>query len=84
MQTIDLEKWRGERDPVVLDPRAIEFKVRAAPPMSCKGCLFDRQASSVCNVAGHEARQRGLEACDAGVVYVLVEKDPRQLPIEVA
>jgi hypothetical protein len=82
MNIIDLEKWRGPRDAAILDPRAIEFKARSAPPMSCKGCVFDHQSSAVCTVAGREAKLRGLEACDAGVVYVLVEKDPRQLGIE--
>jgi hypothetical protein len=79
MNIIDLEKWRGPRDAAILDPRTIEFKTR--PCKSCAGCLFDRQSSAVCTVAGREAKMRGLEACESGVVYVLVEKDPRQLPI---
>jgi hypothetical protein len=78
--TVDLEKWRGPRDETVLDPRAVEFKAR--PCRSCCGCIFDRQASSVCTAALEEADKRGLPHCEDGFVFVLVEHDPRQLPIE--
>jgi hypothetical protein len=79
MRTVDIEKWRGRRDPDVLDPRAMQF--RAEPRKGCAGCLFDHQWSGVCRQAGEVAEKAGLPDCAQGFVYVAVEIDPRQLKI---
>lgn len=79
-------KQRGGADPLVIgvhgrvvpdmNPRQIEFKSRAAK--GCAGCLFEGQRSAICNMVGEQAALRGLPACDDGVIYIEVEKDPRQ------
>lgn len=78
MNLRSLDDWIGGRDPAI-DPCTIEFT--CSPATSCRGCLFDRQSSSVCKVAASEAVRRGIPDCDAGVIYVSVEKDSRQLDL---
>lgn len=77
MRTIDLEKWRGHRDPTPLDPATMLFRAQRAD--SCRGCIFDGQWASVCKQAAAESVSRGGADCDAGFIYVAVEVDPRQL-----
>jgi hypothetical protein len=77
MRNVNLEKWRGKRDPVRLDPTALEFQARRGG--KCDACAFNEQWSEVCGVANEEALRRGLKRCEDGVVYVLIEKDPLQL-----
>lgn len=78
MKTIDLERWRGRRDAEELDPAVIEFRAQHSPK-SCAGCLFAGQWARVCNRAAELARLRGVPDCDSGVIYVAVERDPRQM-----
>lgn len=40
MHTVDLEKWRGKRDPEVLDPSSIQFRAQPIDRASCAGCMF--------------------------------------------
>lgn len=81
MKLEDLERWRGKRDEVAIDPTAVEFTAR--PCKSCFGCAFDTQSAKVCGIAASEAKKRGLPDCDENFVYQIVEKDPRQLAIAV-
>ena len=81
-QYVNLEKWRGRRDAVELDPAAMQFTTRPAPK-HCRGCLFDRQSSKVCERATEVAWRAGLGHCERdGVIYVAVVVDPRQLDID--
>jgi hypothetical protein len=80
MRTIDLEKWRGRRDPIPLDPTAIAFRAKPAKGV-CKGCMFDGQWSSVCRQAAAESVSRGGADCEAGFIYVAADTDPRQLSL---
>lgn len=77
MRNVNLEKWRGKRDPVRLAPTALEFKARQG--RQCGACAFNAQWSEVCTIANAEALKRGLKRCEDGVVYVLIERDPRQI-----
>lgn len=77
---VDIERWRGRRDAVTLDPESMAYRDQPARK-SCAGCCFQGQWSSVCKRATAVAIRAGLNDCDAGYVYVLVEKDPRQLEI---
>lgn len=81
MKTVDLERWRGPRDEVALDPATVVFREQAAKK-GCKHCVFARQWSGVCDAAIIEAKRRGMHSCEDGFVYVEVETDPRQLTIE--
>jgi hypothetical protein len=81
MRTIDLEKWRGRRDPIPLDPTVITFRAKPAKG-ACKGCMFDGQWSSVCRQAAAESISRGGADCEAGFIYVATDTDPRQLKLE--
>lgn len=82
MKNVNLERWRGKRDPEVLDPASIAFTSR--PARSCKGCMFDGQWASVCNKAVELAVPAGLGHCEFDrVIYIEREVDPRQLEIEV-
>lgn len=93
MTAEELEKWkrlRGQEPPPPPppDPRLLVF---AAQPKrvnrfdddddGCAGCMFADQHSSVCRVAGAEAKRRGLDDCEAGFVYVTVKTDPRQIDL---
>lgn len=78
-RNVNLEKWRGKRDPVELDPTSIEFMARQGT--KCGACAFNSQWSRVCGIANEEALRRGLKRCDDGVVYVIIEKDARQVDI---
>lgn len=70
----------GKRDPVPLDPTAMQFTVQ--PATSCRGCVFAGQWWKVCQLAGEVAQRAGLPECESGsVIYLLVETDPRQLSI---
>lgn len=77
-----------------MDPRKIQFAMsepREQPDdpknegLACAGCLFRRQRSSVCRIAGQEAIARGMRDCDRPdqfgqyIVYERVDVDPRQL-----
>lgn len=53
------------------------------PGKSCLGCLFEESRSTVCREACAAAVRAGMPDCDDGVIYVLVEADPRQLEIPV-
>lgn len=89
----ELAKWkeRGGASPKVLgihgplpvnaepmNPRALQFKVKASQRDSCAGCCFASQSAAVCNLAGEQAGLRRLPACSDGFVYQLVETDARQ------
>lgn len=92
----ELEKWKrlgGQEPPPPPppDPRVILF---AAQPKrvnrfdddddGCQGCMFNGQHSSVCHVAGEQAKARGLPDCEDvgdGYVYVPVKVDPRQMDL---
>jgi hypothetical protein len=76
MKTINLEKWRGKRDEVAIDPSTVEFA--AVKRASCAGCAFEFQWSTTCEKAHHEAAKRSLPPCSDGYVYRTVERDPRQ------
>lgn len=76
MKTINLEKWRGKREEVALDPAAIEFAPQKRH--SCSGCCFEFQWSSTCEKAHQEAVKRSLPPCSDGFIYRMVEHDPRQ------
>lgn len=78
MRTIDLEKWRGKRDPVPLDPAAMTFRAQPATH-DCRGCAFDGQWSPVCKRAAELAKAAGLPDCDDRVIYVV--DDARQMPL---
>lgn len=78
-RNVNLAKWRGPRDEVALDPATLEFEARKGG--KCGACAFYAQWSEVCTIAVEEALKRGLKRCDDGVVYVLIEKDQRQLDI---
>lgn len=80
MRTIDIESWRGPRDPVPLDPSTMCFRAQRAD--SCRGCLFDGQWSAVCKRASAESVSRGGADCDNGFIYVATEVDPRQMTLE--
>lgn len=83
MRNVNLAKWRGPRDDVALDPASIEFIARKGA--KCSACAFYAQWSRVCNAANEEALKRGLKRCSDGVIYVIIEKDPRQIDlVEVA
>lgn len=81
-RNVNLEKWRGRRDAVELDPASMEFEAQRGA--KCGRCAFNGQWSRVCTIAQKEALKRGLPHCDdgTGFVYVLVERDPRQFGIE--
>lgn len=78
MRSVNLEKWRGKRDPVALDPAGIEFKAITGR-RGCAGCMFEGQWSSTCKKAASEALRRSLPDCDTGAVYVAVVRDLRQI-----
>lgn len=81
MGNVNLERWRGKRDPEAVDPAAIQFTTR--PARSCKNCLFDRQWWTVCEKANAIAEKAGLVGCEKGkVIYVPKKLDPRQITIE--
>lgn len=80
MKTINLEKWRGKRDPDAIDPSNIEFRAITGRT-SCAGCVFEGQWSSICKKAAEEAVKRSLVDCDTGAIYVAVERDPRQIDL---
>lgn len=44
----------------------------------CRGCVFEKERSSVCHAAGKEAKLRGIDDCEAGFIYVAVKVDVRQ------
>lgn len=70
----------GKRDPLSLDPTAMQFT--AQPATSCRGCLFNGQWWRTCCIANEVAVRAGLQECEAGnVIYVTVEIDPRQLAL---
>lgn len=81
MRYVNLEKWRGKRDDVALNPEAMRFVEK--PAKSCVKCLFNGQWSTVCNMAESEAIKRGMPSCAAGFIYVEApDQDERQLQIE--
>lgn len=80
MRNVNLEKWRGKRDPVAIDPANIEFKAITGRK-GCAGCVFAGQWSGTCWKAAAEALKRSLPDCDAGHIYVAVERDPRQIAL---
>jgi len=70
---------------MALDPTRIVFA--AHPKRSnffdedddpCRGCLFEKERSSVCHAAEAEAVKRRLPSCELGFVYKEVKQDPRQ------
>jgi hypothetical protein len=78
MRNVSLEKFRGKRDPVALDPAAMTFRAQPAKG-ECKGCMFDGQWAPVCKRAGELAKAAGIEDCDSGFIYVA--GDPRQMDL---
>jgi len=44
----------------------------------CRGCMFERERSTVCHEACREATKRGLADCDDGFIYVAAKIDIRQ------
>lgn len=83
MKTVDIERWRGRRDAVALEPEMMAYREQAAPAKGskCRGCIFDGQWSEVCKRAAAAAVRAGFQDCDKGVIYVAVERDPRQLSV---
>jgi hypothetical protein len=65
----------------MMDPATIMFAAVAAKKGCCACCLFENERSTVCHAAGAEAKRRGVEDCEAGYIYVLVERDARQLDL---
>lgn len=82
-RNVNLENWRGRRDAVALVPESMFYRDQAAPTRGnkCNGCLFNGQWSEVCKRASAAAVRAGFSDCDRGVIYVAVERDPRQLDI---
>jgi hypothetical protein len=78
---VSIEKWRGPRAEVDMEPDKMRFT--AAPARkSCRGCLFDGQWARVCNRVAELAALAELPNCERDhVVYVAVKSDPRQLEI---
>lgn len=68
-------------DRTPMDPAKLEFKAKVKSRGHCGGCAFAGQSAAVCKEVGEQARLRGLEDCDAGLVYQLVERDARQIGI---
>lgn len=69
-----------------MDPARIQFAASRRPvdlldedDDPCKGCLFERERSTVCHKAGAEAKRRGQPDCEDGWVYIAVKVDPRQV-----
>lgn len=81
MRNVNIEKWRGRRDAVALEPEKMAYTEQRAKG-KCKGCLFERQWADICNRASDTAVRAGLTNCDHGVIYVAIAVDPRQLVIE--
>jgi hypothetical protein len=71
-----IEEWRGPRDPVVLDPAAMDLEVKPARRANdgCSGCSFARQMADVCGKAAARASELGLPDCDAGYIYIAIER----------
>jgi hypothetical protein len=71
-----LHEWLDrEVDP--LNPETMQFTTR--PATSCRGCLFARQSSAVCDRACVTALRAELEHCEQGFIYVAKVADPRQV-----
>lgn len=58
-----------------------QLNFTSKPGKTCNGCLFDESHSSVCREACAAAVRASMPDCDKGVIYVLVETDPRQLAL---
>lgn len=58
-----------------------QLNFTSKPGTTCNGCLFDESRHSTCIEACIAAVRAGMKDCDDGVIYVLVETDPRQLTI---
>lgn len=76
-----IEQWRGPRDAEVLDPATMIYRATPGSRKQCAGCAFDRQSSAVCRAAAARAAAAGIDDCDNGVIYRLVNQDPRQIPL---
>lgn len=72
---IAVHSWLGRRGEP-LSPESMQFTT--SPAMSCRGCLFDGQASAVCDRACRAAQRAELEHCEQGYIYVAKAIDPRQ------
>jgi hypothetical protein len=72
MRNVNLERWRGKRDPVALDPAAMVYEAQPAGrgKDKCKGCIFNEQWGAVCKAAAARAIEHGLPDCDNGFIYV--------------
>jgi len=78
MNNVAIQDWLGQGgDP--LAPEAIQFTTR--PAKSCRGCLFQKQPSSICDRACEIAQRAELEHCECGFIYVEKPVDPRQVSI---
>jgi hypothetical protein len=77
-RVVAIQKWLGQGgDP--LAPEAIQFTTR--PAKSCRGCLFQKQHSSICNRACQIAQRAELGHCERGFIYVEKPVDARQFSI---
>ena len=77
-QIVAIQEWLGlSTEP--LAPEAIQFTTR--PAKSCRGCLFQKQPSSICDRACEIAQRAELEHCERGFIYVEKPVDPRQVSI---
>lgn len=81
MKNVNLDKWRGRRDAFELEPETTPFREQPAP-RSCAGCCFEGQWAKTCQRAAEVAVRAGMRDCDHGVIYKLVDVDPRQQKIE--
>ncbi len=73
---VSVQDWLGRRGEP-LSPESMQFTT--SPAMSCRGCLFDGQHSSVCDRACKAAARAELEHCEQGFIYVAKDLDPRQV-----
>lgn len=94
MSPAELEKWKarggaapkviGIHGPIVIGheamrPHELAFKTKAGA--SCAGCAFASQNAEVCSAALEQAALRSMKSCEDGFIYLLVEKDSRQMDL---
>lgn len=66
-----------------IDPASVDFTTK--PGKTCKGCLYQKQRSSVCNQVEDICKREGIARCSlVDVIYIRRVVDDRQLTIEPA
>mgnify|MGYP001557051756 CR=1 FL=1 len=75
---VSIHKWLGRCDELKSSEN-MQFTTR--PAKSCRGCLFQKQPSSICDRACEIAQRAELEHCERGFIYVKKPVDPRQVSI---